>query len=441
MLAMVKKEKKLIGIKAIARYLDMSVRNVYHWEKKLGLPIHRLSGHSGYRLYAYKEDIDRWLKDKHVEALKEAKRKRIVLPALISIFILAFVLLLYLLVLLPGDESNGPAIFSVDGNIVYVKNSMGDILWNFAYKSDIQQDQIRYFLDTGNIDNDASNELVACTYDIQKNKFFITLFDHDGRILWNRRVTSQHTFNKIEIEDSFRSSPAKFARSAKNEVFIISKWTHSQRFLSIIARHDTDGNLVGQYHHVGILTSTLELIDIDNDGVDEIVFTGTNNLLNTEGIIGVLPLAFHGISPPYRIEPEYSDEDFRLKDYIADEMVHGNQLVYIRFKKTALLPEYKSTIINTEISYFSDNIIEVALFPWIIVLESGDKPVGFGYVFDMDFTLKKVLPQTENIRFLRDWLKKEDPDITLKELVNFYSKIVYRWEDDRWLPINSTISD
>ncbi len=441
MFVMVKKEKKLVGIKAIAGYLDMSVRNVYHWEKKLGLPIHRVSGHRGYRLYAYKEEIDQWLKDKDVEALKGAKRKKIVLPAIVSILTLVFVLIFYLLFLLPGDGSGGPAIFSVDRNIIYVKNSKGDILWNFAYKGDIPQDKIRYYLDTGNIDDDTPNELIACTYDFKKNKYFITLFDHDGRILWNRRVDSQHTFNKIEIEDSFRSSPARFARSTENEIFIISKWTHSQRFLSIIARHDTEGNLVGQYHHLGILTYTLELIDINGDGVDEIVFTGTNNLLDTEGIVGVLPLAFHGISPPYRVEPEYSDEAFRLKDYIADEIVRGNQLEYIRFKKTPLLPEYKTTIINTEIAYFSDNFIEVELYPWIIELKSGEKRVGFGYVFDMDFTLKKVLAQTGNIRFLRALLKKEEPDINLKELLNIYSKIVYRWEEDRWVPVNSTVPD
>ena len=60
-----KKEKQkrdqLIGIKAIAGYLNMSVRNVYLWKKKLGLPVHRVSGRSGYRIYAYKEEIDLWL--------------------------------------------------------------------------------------------------------------------------------------------------------------------------------------------------------------------------------------------------------------------------------------------------------------------------------------------------------------------------------------------
>ncbi|NIR04314.1 MAG: hypothetical protein GTN82_02690, partial [Candidatus Aminicenantes bacterium] len=65
---------QLTGIKAIAEYLDMSIRNIYNWEKKLGLPIHRVSGSTGYRIYAYKEEIDRWLKEKDDRRLKRKKR-------------------------------------------------------------------------------------------------------------------------------------------------------------------------------------------------------------------------------------------------------------------------------------------------------------------------------------------------------------------------------
>ena len=42
--------KRLIGIKAIADYLEMSPRNVYRWEKELGLPLHRVSGAHGHRV-------------------------------------------------------------------------------------------------------------------------------------------------------------------------------------------------------------------------------------------------------------------------------------------------------------------------------------------------------------------------------------------------------
>jgi DNA-binding transcriptional MerR regulator len=78
-----KKDKQLIGIKAIAGYLKMSVRNVYYWEKKLNLPIHRVSESSGYRIYAFKDEIDQWLKEKDAENLKKPKYKRNVWPAVL----------------------------------------------------------------------------------------------------------------------------------------------------------------------------------------------------------------------------------------------------------------------------------------------------------------------------------------------------------------------
>ncbi|UCH97817.1 MAG: MerR family transcriptional regulator, partial [Candidatus Aminicenantes bacterium] len=328
---MVKEEKQLIGIKAIARYLDMSVRNIYYWEKKLGLPIHRVSGHTGYRIYAYKEEIDRWLQDKDAKTLKGAKHKKKILPAIISICILIPILLIFLLSQFPGDESNGLASFSVDGKIIHVKNSKGDILWSINHGYIFNERELKNILDTSNIDNDPQKELVACIYDLlHKDKYSITLFDHDGRIIWKRMMTPKYTFSEIEIKDYFRPMPVRFARSKTKEILIISKWIHMERFLSIIACHNLEGDLVSQYHHTGQLESSLELIDLDGDGCVEIVFGGTNNLLNGEAIIGVLPLeGFYGINPPYQVEPEYNDQTFNLENYIADEIIQGNQLVYL----------------------------------------------------------------------------------------------------------------
>ena len=446
-----KKEKQkrdqLIGIKAIAEYLNMSVRNVYLWKKKLGLPVHRVSGRSGYRIYAYKEEIDLWLKDKDVEALKGSKHKKIPMGLIVSISVPLLILMSFLFILLfrnSAAESTGPALYSVDGNIVYVKNSKGDILWNFAYGGPLPETDLKDFLDTDNIDNDAPNELVACTYDSQEHRYGITLFDHDGRIIWKRGVTSQHTFNKIDIEDSYRSSCPRFAKTKNNEIFVITRWTHTPRFLSIITGYDLKGNLVSQYHHTGHLTHLLEAIDLDGDGNDELVFTGTNNLLNNEGIVGVLPAKyFHGTSPPYHIEPEYSQQAFRLKNYIADEVVRGNQLLYIRFKRTGLLSEHKTPIIDTEVPYYSDSIIQIELYPWIIKKESGYTRLGFAYLFDRNFTLKDVITQTDNLEKYQELLEKDGHGMSLEELVKAYSKIVYRWvpESESWVPVKSSIAE
>ena len=93
---MAKEKDKLIGIKAIAAYLDMSVRNVYHWEKKLGLPLHRVSTESGYRIYAVKEEIDKWLKNQSIKS--NNKRKNIwILTSILGFIIILCVLFFILL--------------------------------------------------------------------------------------------------------------------------------------------------------------------------------------------------------------------------------------------------------------------------------------------------------------------------------------------------------
>ena len=50
--------------KAIAAYLGRSVRACARWEAEYGLPVHRLDGSSKARVFAYKDEIDRWLEEK-----------------------------------------------------------------------------------------------------------------------------------------------------------------------------------------------------------------------------------------------------------------------------------------------------------------------------------------------------------------------------------------
>jgi hypothetical protein len=50
--------------KEIASYLKRSVRTCQHWEKDLGLPVHRLDSSPKARIYACREELDKWLEIK-----------------------------------------------------------------------------------------------------------------------------------------------------------------------------------------------------------------------------------------------------------------------------------------------------------------------------------------------------------------------------------------
>lgn len=434
---MANKDEQLIGIKAIADYLEMSPRNVYYWEKKLGLPIHRIASGTGHRIYASKKELDRWLKKQEMAALSGKRYWLIALAA--AVLSLAFLLIGFFL-LRPSFrpyKSSGPEVVDVEGTTVFVKDTSGKIIFRFNSQKIRDASDAMLIMDITDIDKDGRKELAACTHDIVENEHFVTLFDNDGRKLWKRSVTSPLLFNNTEIKNFFRPGPVKFARSKSGEIFAVSKWNHQERFLSIIACHDLNGNLRNQYFHIGHLTSTLELTDLDEDGSDEIVFTGTNNLLNGEGIIGVLSVDdFHGISPPYRIEPEYSHLETRLKNYIADDIERGNQLVYLRIKTTGYASEYNLIYNNTEIRYSSQNLFHIRLFPWRLVPEN--LRLGLDFIFDKDFRLKNVLATPYTKKNYHRIFENEAARVPLNDLINVYKNSVFRWENNGWTKLEIT---
>lgn len=443
-------EKKLIGIKAVADYLDMSERNVHLWEKKLGLPLHRIDGHSGYRIYAYKDEIDQWLKEKDAGTLKMQGGSKKVKPVYLSTAVLAVVAIIVILVFIPGSTTSGipagPETFTVDNSIVQVRNSKGDIIWMFNHGKRINAGDIGGILDSTNIDEDPYNEVVACVYDpLEKANRVIALFDHDGRMIWRRRLNTKLTFNKIEIDDFYRPSPVKFTRTRSGEIRIISKWVHMERFLSPLASHNLKGELVDLYLHAGNLQTSLKLADVNGDGVDEIIVGGTNNLLFGEAILCVLPIeGFSGNCPPYKVQPEHKDEKYNVEQYMADNISPANEIHYFRFKKTPYLnkkpfggPHFNST----DIIYFSDNIIHVALNEWVIPPKK--EAIGFNYLFDRQFVLKKVTIPGDLLAYYPDLLAKGHIDIPLEELLKIYANILYRWEPASrgWIKVKSPIPD
>ena len=50
--------------KEIAVYLNCDVRTCQRWETKLGLPVYRIDDSSKSSIFAYKEELDVWLKRK-----------------------------------------------------------------------------------------------------------------------------------------------------------------------------------------------------------------------------------------------------------------------------------------------------------------------------------------------------------------------------------------
>jgi len=52
---------RLNGWKDIARHLGKGTRTVQRWEKLYGLPVHRIGREGGEIVFAFRDEIDRWI--------------------------------------------------------------------------------------------------------------------------------------------------------------------------------------------------------------------------------------------------------------------------------------------------------------------------------------------------------------------------------------------
>jgi hypothetical protein len=100
--------------KEISAYLKRSVRTCRRWESSLGLPVHRLDGTPSARVFAYPEEIDRWMAEKLHKNELESKapggshrlRKILLLASAAVVIILAASVIFARLVFPPRSASN-----------------------------------------------------------------------------------------------------------------------------------------------------------------------------------------------------------------------------------------------------------------------------------------------------------------------------------------------
>lgn len=95
-----KNEQILDSWKEISDYLGREIRTCHRWEKKLGLPIHRVDSHSPRsKVFAYKSEIDVWLRERasNKTERKFLSKKKRALIGLATLLVLIWVVLGFLM--------------------------------------------------------------------------------------------------------------------------------------------------------------------------------------------------------------------------------------------------------------------------------------------------------------------------------------------------------
>ena len=98
-------QKYIFGVKAIADYLNVSERNVYIWEQKLGFPLHRIGDANKRTVYALVDEIEKWLRKGPSSEKKKKGRKNIILgvSAFLAV-VVVFILVWFSLITLAYDH-------------------------------------------------------------------------------------------------------------------------------------------------------------------------------------------------------------------------------------------------------------------------------------------------------------------------------------------------
>lgn len=343
MSAKLKKEDLLLSWKEIASYLDCNVRTCRRWEKDLGLPVHRFEKLSKSRVFAYKEELDKWLEKSFAKKstsrllsfpkLKWHKHYYFLMPivaALIIIFLLAKTTIIPI-----------PADFKINNSALIILDKKGKDLWQYdtgienlvdeeEYKKYFQYKKNRPgectrdlpHLMIKDINNDSLPEVLFSIQTINEfGEGEILCFDSKGNIIWTFKSERELKFGKKVYSPDYRILGFDvFDLDHDGKLEIIVNSAHLPDFPSQLAILDSEGNVLGEYWNSGRLQD-FACTDINDDSRLELIVAAMNNEYAKPSLIVFDISLIEGSSP--------QNKEF----YKCNEFKPGSEKYYVLFPK------------------------------------------------------------------------------------------------------------
>jgi len=365
-----KNEDLLHSWKEISSYLDCDTRTCLRWEKQLGLPVHRISDSSKSRVFAYKEELDKWLKERGSNNLTTKRtifrgifeKKRAVILSLLIIVIIAVYF-----VFIEITRSRQPVDFAIQNSTLIILNEKGKELWRYETGIENLKDEQSYrshyqfkrLDDTGksysspwliikDINLDKKKEvLFSIQTQDEMNEGELICFNYTGKEIWRFSSGKQLKFGQIEYSGDYRIV-GFFAcdLNLDGKLEIIMSSIQRYNFPCQLVVLDSEGNLLGEYWNSGYLNK-FDFVDLNEDGKKEIIAAGQNNEYKKACMVVFDQFSLQGSSP-------------QSGNFKSEELKNGSEKYYILFPRTeidlVLSPEMEA--INT-ISILHNKKIEV----------------------------------------------------------------------------------
>jgi hypothetical protein len=317
-----KRENLLSSWKEIAAYLDCDIRTCQRWEKKFQLPVCRVDEESGSRVYAYKDELDEWLKSRNNKNSSPSKAKSQKLKQQIRLFVLLPLIIVGGFIIhflfLKTSISPVPSDFRIQNSNLVILNEDDKELWrydtgieNLVSEEEYRKHfQVKRYISKGtdrinlpqlmikDIDNDKHKEVLFCTQtqtQLGEGKLFC--FNHKGKILWDFESGRELKYGeKIYAQDYriYGFEAIDLNHDGTLEIVVIAY--HYPDFPTQLVVLNSDGKIIGEYWNSGQLKDLVS-VDLEEDGRMEIVMAAMNNEYARPSLIVFDALSIRGSSP------------------------------------------------------------------------------------------------------------------------------------------------
>jgi hypothetical protein len=263
--------------KEIADYLGVTVRTAQNWERTAGMPVRRLPGERG-RVWADPAELHAW-KTARPAGRRWSPRRVLGLTAAGVTLLLAALLAWWLM----SGRLGPPASFRVELNRLEVLDSRGRRLWTRTLEQTLLSEAYALSLQAlvrfDDIDGDGEVETLFVGKPVNPAHVgnMLHCFSAAGREKWRfkpgRVVRDRETtFSPVYLIEGFlilrvRGEPAPRIAVTSHEM------TYYPNQVAVL---DPAGRLEGEYWHSGHIPN-VEAMDLDGDGVPEILLGGINN--------------------------------------------------------------------------------------------------------------------------------------------------------------------
>ncbi|MGD9347419.1 MAG: hypothetical protein PVH84_16255, partial [Candidatus Aminicenantes bacterium] len=343
-----KKSKNILRTwKEISKYLDCDVRTCRRWEKKFGLPVHRLSKSEKSRVFVYKHELDQWLNNEFRNS--SSKRQSLIdfiRPRILIFFGVISAFIISLFVFLKIRDISHPAFpidFKIQGSSLVLLDDQRKELWRYntgddglidsdSYKQHYQIKRNRNnvrdlpYIIIKDINYDGSPEVL---FSIQTQTEFgegdLLCFNYKGDLMWSFKTGRELRFGQKTYSANYRIhgfDVYDLNKDDKLEIVVISD--HLPDFPTQLIVLNSQGEKLGEYWNSGRLVD-FTYADLNNDMELELIVTGTNNEYRKPCLIILDTTQIEGTSPQ-------SKRFFRCENLKA-----GRERYYVLFPKVELV--------------------------------------------------------------------------------------------------------